>query len=64
MAYKNIAVKPETYERFKKYGTYGETADDVMNVILGLVDKTAKFISEAQGQRKRSTREPITNSNG
>ena len=61
--YKNIAVKSDTCERFKQYGMFGETEDDMMKVILDLVDKTIKFVEQTHGQHESSAREPIIDSN-
>jgi hypothetical protein len=46
--YKNVAVKPETYERFKAHGRYGESADAVMIRILNIADKAKEFAGEVE----------------
>lgn len=47
--YKHIAVRPETYDRFQRFGKYGENADDVLNRILEIAEKAQEFSAHVEG---------------
>jgi len=36
--YKSINAKPETYERFRKMGCFGQTADDILNDMIDYIE--------------------------
>lgn len=41
--YKSIAVRPETYERFKRFGKYGDNMDDVLIRLLNISEKAKEL---------------------
>lgn len=46
--YKNIAVKPETHDRFRRFGNYGESADEVLNRLLDMAEKAKEFSEDVK----------------
>ena len=43
-ARKGIAVSPETYERFKRFGRYSDTQDDILNRLLNIGELAVKMV--------------------
>lgn len=52
--YKNIAVKHETFERFKEYGKFGESSDEVLGRILDVADEALKFAKVVERIRREN----------
>jgi predicted CopG family antitoxin len=45
---KNIQIHTDTYERFKKYGQYKESADDILVRLLDMADKLTELVKEGK----------------
>lgn len=52
-----IHIKPETWERCKKFGVYGDSQDDLLNRVVDLADKYAPIAPPAAPVVKEPTQD-------
>ena len=43
---KGLSISPETHSRFKSFGKYSETQDDILNRLMNIADMAIKMIPE------------------
>lgn len=50
--YTHIAVKPETIERFRRFGNYGESGDEILIRLLDIAEKAEEFRKKVEEKTK------------
>lgn len=51
--YKHIAVRPETHEKFQRFGRYGENADEILTRLLQIAENAEEFSKRVEENTKK-----------